>query len=148
LVVPARHPFADQEVISPEMLRGQTLILREEAAGTRVTMLEGLGRVGLSLEDFHLAPIELGAAEGIIAAVEAGWGISWVSRVAASRAFEMGKIRAVQVEGLSLYRTLYLVSHRQRARTHAQMKFYEFVRSAAGKAILHRLGIQTDRSAV
>ena len=142
LIVPAKHPLADQEVISPEMLRGQTLILREESAGTRVTLLEGLERAGLSLGDFRLAPLELGVAEGIISAVEAGWGISWVSMVAAQRAFEMGKIRIIEVEGLALQRTIYLVSHRQRASSHAHLKFYEFVRSPAGQAILRRLGIK------
>jgi DNA-binding transcriptional LysR family regulator len=140
LIVPAKHPFANQEVITPEALRGQTLILREEAAGTRVSLLDGLERVGLSLDDFHLAPIELGAAEGVISAVEAGWGISWVSMVAARRAFEMGKIRVIEVEGLSLRRMIYLVSHRQHARTIAQLKFYEFACSPAGEAILRRLG--------
>jgi DNA-binding transcriptional LysR family regulator len=142
LIVPAKHPFAHQEVITPEMLRGQTIILREEAAGTRVALLEGLERIGLSLDDFHLAPIELGAAEGILSAVEAGWGISWVSMVAAQRAFEMGTIRTVEVEGLSLQRTIYLVSHRQHASSNVHLKFYEFVRSPSGQAILRRLGIR------
>jgi DNA-binding transcriptional LysR family regulator len=141
LIVPAKHPFANQEVVTPEALRGQAVILREEAAGTRVTMLEGLERIGLSLDDLRVAPMELGSAEGVIAAVEAGWGISWVSMVAAQRAFEMGKIRTIEVEGLSLRRTIHLVSHRQHAGTIAQLKFYEFVCSPAGEAILRRLGI-------
>ena len=147
LIVPARHPLADQEVVSLDMLRGQTLILREEAAGTRVTMVEGLERAGLSLDAFHLAPLELGAAEGIVSAVEAGWGISWVSMVAAQRAFEMGKIRILEVEGLTLRRMIYLVSHRQRASSNAHLRFYEFVRSPAGQGILRRLGIKGMESA-
>jgi len=142
LIVPAQHPFAAQESIAPEALRGQTIILREQAAGTRVTMLEGLERAGLNLDDFRVAAMELGSAEGVIAAVEAGWGISWVSMVAARRAIEMGKIRMVEVEGLSLRRTIYLVSHRQRASTLAHQKFYEFVHSPAGEAILHQLSIK------
>lgn len=74
------------------------VILREQAAGTRVTLLEGLEGIGLSLEDLQTAPIELGSAEGIIVAVEAGWGISWASMVAARRAFEMGNIQIVEEE--------------------------------------------------
>ncbi len=141
LIVPAQHPFAHLEVISPDLLRGQTIILREEAAGTRMTMVERLERAGVSLGDLRVAPIELGSAEGIIAAVEAGWGILWVSMVAAQRAFEMGKIRAIEVGGLSLRRMIYMVSHRQHASTVAQLKFHEFVYSPAGEAILRRLGI-------
>ena len=142
LIAPALHPLAKQEVISPEQLKGQTVILREESAGTRVALLEKLEQIGFKLNDLKVAPIELGAAEGIIAAVEAGWGISWVSMVAAQRAFEMGKIRLVEVEGLNLRRTIYLVSHRQRASTPAHLKFYEFIGSPAGQAILHRLGVK------
>jgi DNA-binding transcriptional LysR family regulator len=142
LIAPAQHPFAQQEVIKPEQIKGQTVILREESAGTRVALLEKLEQIGLKLDDLQVSPIELGAAEGIIAAVEAGWGISWVSMVAAQRAFEMGKIRLVEVEGLDLRRTIYLVSHRQRASTQAHLKFYEFVSSPAGQSILHRLGVK------
>jgi DNA-binding transcriptional LysR family regulator len=142
LIVPVQHPLADHEVVSPQDLRGQALILREESAGTRVTMLEGLEQAGLSLDDFKVAAIELGAAEGIISAVEAGWGISWVSQVAARRAFEMGKIRVLEVEGLALCRMIYLVSHRQKASSNAHLKFYEFVRSSAGQSILRHLGIR------
>jgi DNA-binding transcriptional LysR family regulator len=78
--------------------------LREESAGTRVALLEGLEQIGLKVDDLKVAPIELGAAEGIIAAVEAGWGISWVSMVAAQRAFEMGKIRLVLLRDFILLR--------------------------------------------
>jgi len=147
LIVPAQHPFASQEVVLPDMLRNQTVILREQAAGTRVTLEEGLERIGLSLGDLRPAPMELGSAEGIIAAVEAGWGISWVSMVAAQRAFEMGKIRIVEVEGLSLRRIIYLVRHRQRASTAAQLKFCEFVHSLPGKSILRKLGIREEQPA-
>jgi DNA-binding transcriptional LysR family regulator len=142
LIVPAQHAFATQESIALEALRGQTIILREQAAGTRVTMLKGLESAGLSLDDFRVAAMELGSAESVIAAVEAGWGISWVSMVAARRAIEMGKIRTVEVEALSLRRTIYLVSHRQRASTLALQRFYEFVHSPAGEAILRQLSIK------
>ena len=58
------------------------------------------------------------------------------------RAFEMGKIRLVEVEDLNLRRTICLVSHRQRASTPAHLRFYEFVSSPAGQSILHRLGVK------
>ncbi|HVP21057.1 MAG TPA: LysR family transcriptional regulator [Anaerolineaceae bacterium] len=142
LIVPARHPFADQEVVSPEQLKGQTVILREEAAGTRIALLEGLENIGIGQNDLKVAPIVLGTAESIISAVEAGWGISWVSMVAAQRAVEMGKIRLIEVEGLHLRRTIYLVRNRQHARTEAHLKFYEYTNSPAGQTILHRLGVK------
>jgi hypothetical protein len=62
--------------------------------------------------------------------------------VAVQRAFEMGKTRIIEVEGLALRRMIYLVSHRRRASRHAHLEFYEFVRSPAGQAILRRRGIE------
>jgi len=141
LIVPANHPFADQEVVTPNMLRGQTIIMHAEAAGTRPTMLESLERVGLSLDDLRVT-MELGSAEGVIAAVEAGCGIAWVSTVAVQRALELGRIRTVEVGGLHHQRTIYLVSHRQRARSCAHLKFYEFIDSPAGEWILHGLRVR------
>lgn len=140
LAVPLNHPFTKEERVSLDRLRGETIILREEHAGTRVTMLEELESAGLDLDSLQFAPFELGAAEGVIAAVRAGWGISWVSKVAAMCAVEMGKIGIVQVEGLQLLRTIYLVSHRLRIETNAHRKFYEYVRSPEGRAILTQLG--------
>jgi DNA-binding transcriptional LysR family regulator len=148
LIVPAQHPFARLEVVSPEQIKGQTVILREEAAGTRVALLEGLEQSGVKLDDLKVARIELGAAESIISAVEAGWGISWVSMVAAQRAVEVGKIRLVEVEGLSLRRMIYLVRHRQHASTQAHIKFYEFISSPAGQATLSQLGVKGSGSSV
>jgi DNA-binding transcriptional LysR family regulator len=116
--------------------------LREEAAGTRIALLEGLEQIGVKPADLKIARIELGAADGIISAVEAGWGISWVSMVAAQRAVEVGKIRLIEVEGLNVRRTIYLVRHRQHARTQVHLKFYEFIRSSVGQAILRRLGVK------
>jgi DNA-binding transcriptional LysR family regulator len=142
LIVPAQHPFADLEVVSPEQLKGQTVILREVAAGTRITLLEGLEQIGLKPDDLKVARIELGTAESIISAVEAGWGISWVSMVAAQRAVEVGKIRLIEVDGLSLRRTIYLVRNRQHASSVAHLKFYEFTSSTAGQTILRRLGVK------
>jgi DNA-binding transcriptional LysR family regulator len=142
LIVPAQHPFAKEEVISPDQLKGQTVILREEAAGTRITLLDGLEHSGVKVDDLKVAPIELGSAESIISAVEAGWGISWVSMVAAQRAVEVGKIRLIEVEGLTMRRTIYLVRHRQHARTEAHLKFYDFTSSPAGQTLLRRLGVK------
>ncbi len=62
--------------------------------------------------------------------------------VAARRAFEMGKIGIVEVEGLRLRRSIYLVSHRRRVSTHAHRTFYEYVRSPKGQAILSELGVK------
>lgn len=139
LVVPADHPFTRSSTVALDQLPAETIILREEHAGTRETMLEGLESVGLSQDAMRFAPFELGAPEGVVAAIEAGWGISWVSKVAAWRACEMGRVGIVQVEGLRLRRAIYLVSHRARIETNAHRRFYQYVHSPEARAILQQL---------
>lgn len=147
LVVPAGHPLAAEPHTSKERLCGETIIFREDLAGTRVAMLEGLEKAGLCVDQLKVAPIELGAAEGVIAAVEAGCGISWVSRIAASHPAEMGKIGIIEVEGLHFRRMIYLVSHRARIETNAHRKFREYVRSEEARVIVEQQVARAPASA-
>lgn len=138
LVVPAGHPFAQAKSVSIDALRGEKIVLREESSGTRLTMLEGMERVGLTVDELNIAQMQLGSPEGIIAAVEAGWGISWLSRIAAGRAVASERIAIVAVDGLRLRRTVFLVSQRGRIETNAHRKFHEYVFSPNGRAIIAR----------
>lgn len=134
LIVPVGHPFSGCSAVPLDRLRGETIILREEHSGTRITLIEGLERAGLRMDELRIAPVEFGAAEAVIAAVESGCGISWVSRIVAARASDTGKINIVDVDGVRLHRMVYLVSQRARIETNAHHKFYEYVLSAEGRA--------------
>ena len=71
--------------------------------------------------------MEIGNAEAIEMAVEEGIGIAFVSELAAARGLALGRIKAVNVEGLDLRRTIYLAHNVRHPLTRAQERFWTFV---------------------
>jgi DNA-binding transcriptional LysR family regulator len=69
----------------------------------------------------------LGNAEAIEIAVEEGIGVAFISRLAASRGLELGRIVEVEVEGMSLFRKIYLARNQRFPATRAQGEFWKFV---------------------
>lgn len=135
LIVAANHPWALRGRITPDELKTADWILREGGAATRQLVLSYLSEYGLSEGDLRVA-MELGSPEGVEAAVEAGHGVSFVSRVAVRRGLELGRIKAVAVEGLSLKRQIHLARNRLRTSTCAQTRFREFIESAEGQQLI------------
>jgi len=80
--------------------------------------------------------MELGSVEAVEAAVEAGHGVSFVSRIAVGRWLQLGKIKTVNVQGLTIRRQIFLVRNKQRTCTCAQLRFREFLESSEGKRII------------
>jgi LysR family transcriptional regulator, transcriptional activator of the cysJI operon len=128
LIVPASHLWAKYRHIYPDDLLEAPLILREENAGTREVLFAGLRQHDI-LSDMLNVVMTLGNAEAIEMAVEEGIGISFVSRLAASRGLELGRIVEVTVEGMPLQRNLYMARNRRFPPTRAQAEFWAFVES-------------------
>ena len=135
LIVGAQHPWAERDHIAPAELRTAEWILREGGAATRQLIVATLAEQGIAADDLHVA-MELGSVEAVEAAVEAGHGISMASRVAVRRGLDLGRIKTVPVDGISIQREIYLARNRLRACTCAQLKFREFVESPAGKQVI------------
>ncbi len=126
LIVPAQHRWATFGRALPADLVDEPIILREERAGTTQVMAEGLAPHNITLD--MLNPVmEIGNAEAIEMAVEEGIGIAFVSELAAARGLALGRITAVEVEGLNLRRTIYLAHNTRHPLTRAQDRFWNFV---------------------
>ncbi len=135
LIVAPDHPWASLESIQPAELRNADWICREGSAATRQVIAHALAEHGIAAEDLRVA-MELGSVEAVQAAVEAGHGISIVSRVAARRGLEIGKIRAIEIEGMEVRRPIFLSRNKLRTCTCAQLKFKEFIESPEGQILL------------
>ncbi len=135
LIASARHPWADGRTMAPAELRKQDWILREGGAATRQLLLDTLAGCGISPDQLSVS-MELGSVEAVEAAVEAGHGVSFVSRVAVRRGLQMGGVKIVPVEGLTVQREIYFARNRLRTCTCAQLKFREFVESPEGRQVL------------
>ncbi len=102
LVVPAQHEWAGQR-ISLEELRSQPLLMREFGSGSRRIVEQALADAGLKLKDLSIR-MELDSTEGLLNAVEAGLGVTFVSRWAVRNQLALRTLRLARVEGLKLSR--------------------------------------------
>ena len=104
-----QHPWARREMVRREELLTQTWIMREPGSGTREVFC-----AALDMEASELAQrLELGHTEAIKKAVQAGLGVSCLSRLALETELELGRLVAVHTE-LDLKRQLSLVICRRR----------------------------------
>ncbi len=135
LIVGAKHPWATRTKIPPAELHESEWILREGGAATRQLVTNILAENGVPASDLRVA-MELGSVEAVQAAVEAGHGVSFVSRVAAQRGLELGRIKAITVRGLNVRRQILLARNKLRTCTCAQLRFREFIESPEGHLVL------------
>lgn len=138
LVVPAGHRWAQYRKIYPDDLLDEPIILREEVAGTREVLRDGLLKCDISPDMLNVAMV-LGNAEAIGMAVEEGLGVAFISRLAAARGIALGRLVEVEVAGMQLTRNLYIVRNRRQSLTRMQVEFWEFVkknRPAEGRGAL------------
>ncbi len=108
LIIPANHKFSTGKSVSLTDFFAEDIILREKGSGTRKVMLDALARKGYSLSDLKIS-CYLGSTEAVIAGVEAGLGVSLVSKLAAKKASECQRIKIKSLSELNLNRMLYLV---------------------------------------
>lgn len=102
LVVPASHEWADHE-ISLERLQNAPLLMREFGSGSRRVVELALAKAGLKKKDIQVT-MELDSTEGLLSAVEAGLGITFVSRWAVRNQLALGTLRLARIKGLHLSR--------------------------------------------
>ena len=102
LVVPASHDWANQE-IEPDDLISQPLLMREFGSGSRRVVEHALASIGLKPKDLRIL-MELDSTEGLLSAVEAGLGITFVSRWAVRNQLALGTLVLARVRGLKLSR--------------------------------------------
>jgi DNA-binding transcriptional LysR family regulator len=128
LIAPADHPWADYRRIYPDDLLDEPMLLREETAGTLEVLKNGLLEHDITFDMLKIA-MGLGNAEAIEIAVEEGIGVAFISRLAATRGMELGRIVEVEVEGMKLFRKIYLARNQRFPSTRAQSEFWNFVLS-------------------
>jgi len=127
LACPPEHRFAGSTV-SLDGLREETLILMQEGAGVRQILEDALRKRSLRLRDLDVK-LELGLQESVRRAVEAGFGITFISRAAIESNLEAGTLAEARVEELELTREISLASAVGRARSRVATAFVEFARA-------------------
>jgi DNA-binding transcriptional LysR family regulator len=132
LVCPPGHRFAGRTV-SLDELREEPLILMQEGAGVRQIVEDALRRQGVRLRDLDVR-LELGLQESVRRAVEAGYGVTFISRTAVESELTAGRLAEARVEGLEATREISLASAAGRARTRVADAFVTFARERLASA--------------
>jgi DNA-binding transcriptional LysR family regulator len=95
LITPTHHPLVDKSEPDFNQLQHHEFVVRENGSGTRKRMEEFLAGHGLEVSDLKIG-LSIGSTEGVIAAVEAGLGISFISKLAALPAVKANRVQMVE----------------------------------------------------
>lgn len=132
VVVPAGHPWAGRKTVGLADVRSEPLIVREPGSGSREALERALREAGTDLDAFRVAG-EIGSTQAVKQAVRAGVGITIISKRAVEDECRAGLVSCVKVRDLTVTRSFYLVTHRDRTRSPLAEAFVAFVESQVGE---------------
>ena len=121
--------------VSIDELRGENVIVMQEGAGVRQIVEDELRGLGLRLRDLDVG-LELGLQESVRSAVQAGYGVAFISRSAVESELAAGTLTSAKVEGLDAKREISLVRAAGRTATRAADAFVEFARAELAEMIV------------
>lgn len=104
------HPLAHKQALSDHDLQNAEWILREAGSGTR----QSFERAMHGLMPRLTVLLELEHTEAIKRAVEAGLGVSCLSRITLQDAFHQGTLKPLPVAGRNMHRQFYIVLHKHK----------------------------------
>ncbi len=101
--------YDDTTPISLEALRSMPMIMRESGSGTGTTVTHALRAVGITEQDLSVCA-RLGSSEAVREAVLAGLGCAFLSWYAVRRDCQDGRLKVLNVQGVSIERSFHLVT--------------------------------------
>jgi DNA-binding transcriptional LysR family regulator len=132
LVVPCRHPWARRPPRSPAEIAAGPWVLREPGSGTRSIFEAALPKLGLAPGQLQLA-LEVPSNEAVRAAVEAGTGVTAISRLVVANALKAGTLVGVKLD--LPRRHFFVLQHRERYATKAAQAFVGLVAGSGAAGV-------------
>ncbi len=123
VIVPGNKSWAKRDSISADDLLGEKFIISRSGSGTRAIIEERLKAAGVVLRN----TMEFGNTEAIKKAVEAGLGISIISKSAVAREVQLGVLKSLPLSGIDLKRDFYLIYRKDKYISELIKTFLEFV---------------------
>jgi DNA-binding transcriptional LysR family regulator len=143
-VVPASHEWADHE-IDISLLKAAPLLMREFGSGSRRVVENALAKAGLKKKEINVR-MELDSTEGLLSAVEAGLGVTFVSRWAVRNQLSLGTLKLARVRNLKLSRMFSLAYPAGPAPTGSAGAFRAFLLSQSNELTPRVTGRNSARS--
>jgi len=130
-IVPPHHQLSSENTVPVNKLVEFPYICREEGSGTREVINEYLYNAGLNPRNLNIV-MELGNPEAIKRAVEAGMGISIISKASIVKELQLGTLVAIKLDPV-LERAFYFVHQKQKFRVRAMEELLKFTRDYGEK---------------
>ncbi len=124
VIVRPDHVLSAQKSVKPSDLVDYPFIHREDGSGTRSVIERYFSEHGVD-ENTLNRPFELGSTEAIKGAVQAGVGITIVSRATLSKELALGHLKALPLAP-RLMRPFYFVRQKQKSRTYLVDELFDF----------------------
>jgi DNA-binding transcriptional LysR family regulator len=102
------HANFEFDRLTLEQLPSICLLVREQGSGSRLVVETALRKAGLKMKSFRKVTT-LDSTEAIKSAVEAGFGVGFVSRWAISKELELRSLKVTEVAGVRIARHFSLV---------------------------------------
>lgn len=123
LIVPLDHPFAIKKYIGLDELKGQEFVWHKEFTGIKRFFEEKIRQAG---KDIDITPsIIVFSTMSVLTSVQAGLGISVISKCVAEKPIQSGMIASIPIKDLSLTRNLYIITHKLKKKPPVVLKFLE-----------------------
>lgn len=126
VIVPNKEPWNSKKYLLPEDFVKQPLIMREHGSGTRQVVENCLSSAGIDISSLNIV-MELSSVDSIKAAVEAGHGISIMSRLALKKELHNKTLKAVDIKGIPLKQRIYLAYKTEKAQSTVARAFIKFL---------------------
>ena len=130
VITPPRHRLAGHGAIGPGELSREPFIIPARDFATSEVILQRIAAAGLKLP----VPLELGNIEAVKKAVEAGLGISIVSRCAVQREIDAGTLKALRVRGVPLNRQFFYCWRKGKEPSNAARAFIDLLNQSVASA--------------
>lgn len=121
-------PLPDEGYVSFAEFKEMPLIMREKGSGTRTVFEDGLSSRGHYLEESRVV-LEIGNTESIKTAVEAGLGVSILSKNTVRKEVESGLFKTFHLEDVRFKRQFYVVYEKDKTLSAVSQRFIELVHS-------------------
>ena len=113
MIAPPHHPLSTKRKVSLEALAGERYVNRRAGSGTRAKVESVMNEYGVDPDGMDVVA-EMGSTQAVISAVQAGMGISIVSRKAAEYPARSGLIAMKELSGADLTREFFVVYSSER----------------------------------
>lgn len=113
LITPPQHRLTHLADATLADLAGEPLVMREEGSGTRALVEATLAGAGIA----PVVALAMPSGEGVLRAVEAGLGVTLISRLVTVDAVAAGRVVAVPLADLAARRVFQAITVRGRVRS-------------------------------